>query len=140
MTLSMYQIIRYVVLCSVCVLSSVTLAEDSALEHPRLLLTADGVRHIRASLGRVPLFDRTVEITQREVDAEIVSGIQVPLPVDFSGGYTHERHKRNFLVAEKAGALFQILGDEKYAVYRAWETVLAVLERCQLVAIHVVGV
>jgi hypothetical protein len=117
MTLSMYQIIRYVVLCSVCVLSSVTLAEDSALEHPRLLLTADGVRHIRASLGRVPLFDRTVEITQREVDAEIVSGIQVPLPVDFSGGYTHERHKRNFLVAEKAGALFQILGDEKYAVY-----------------------
>ena len=117
MTLSMYQIIRYVVLCSVCVLSSVTLAEDSTLEHPRLLLTADGVRHIRASLGRVPLFDRTVEITQREVDAEIVSGIQVPLPVDFSGGYTHERHKRNFLVAEKAGALFQILGDEKYAVY-----------------------
>ena len=62
-------------------------------------------------------FDRTVEITKREVDAEMASGIHVPLPVDFSGGYTHERHKRNFFIAEKAGALFQILGDEKYAAY-----------------------
>jgi hypothetical protein len=58
-----------------------------------------------------------VEITKQEVDAEIASGIHVPLPVHFSGGYTHERHKQNFFIAEKAGALFQILGDEKYAAY-----------------------
>jgi hypothetical protein len=37
--------------------------------------------------------------------------------VDFSGGYTHERHKRNFFIAQKAGALYQILDDEKYARY-----------------------
>ena len=117
MTLNMYRISRCVVLCLACFLSGLTLAEDSVVTHPRLLLTADGVEHIRSSLGRVPLFDRTVEITKREVDAEMASGIHVPLPVDFSGGYTHERHKQNFFIAEKAGALFQILGDEKYAAY-----------------------
>jgi hypothetical protein len=116
-TLAMYRIRCFAALCLSCLLSGLTLAEDSVGKHPRLLLTADGVQHIRSSLGRVPLFDRTVEITKREVDAEMASGIHVPLPVDFSGGYTHERHKRNFFIAEKAGALFQILGDEKYAAY-----------------------
>ena len=117
MTLHMYRISRYVLLCLACVLSDLTLADVSAVKHPRLLLTADGVQHIRSSLGEVPLFDSTVEITKLEVDTEIASGIHVPLPVDFSGGYTHERHKQNFLIAEKAGALFQVLGDEKYAAY-----------------------
>ena len=117
MTLRMYRISRYVVLCLACLFPGLTLAEDSAVTHPRLLLTAEGIQDIRSSLGQVPLFDRTVEITKQEVDAEMASGIHVPLPIDFSGGYTHERHKRNFFIAEKAGALFQILGDEKYAAY-----------------------
>ena len=44
-------------------------------------------------------------------------GIDTPIPKDYSGGYTHERHKRNFLVAQQAGALFLVLEDEKYAEY-----------------------
>jgi hypothetical protein len=113
----MSQVRRYVALCIACLLSGFTVAEDYAVQHPRLLLTADGVQHIRSSLGQAPLFDGTVELTKQEVDAEMALGIHVPLPADFSGGYTHERHKRNFFIAEKAGALFQILGDEKYATY-----------------------
>lgn len=108
---------RYVAPWLAFVLFGLTLAEVSAAEHPRLLLTADGVSQIRSHLGRVPLFDQTLELTKEEIDAEIESGVHVPIPADFSGGYTHERHKRNFFVAEKAGALFQILGDEKYARY-----------------------
>ena len=113
----MSQIRHYVALCIACLFSGFTVAEDYSVQHPRLLLTADGVQHIRSSLGQVPLFDGTVELTKQEVDAEMALGIHVPLPADFSGGYTHERHKRNFFIAEKAGALFQILGDEKYATY-----------------------
>ncbi len=85
--------------------------------HPSLALTKEGVEKIRAELGSVPLFDATVARVQAEVDAEIELGIDTPIPKDFSGGYTHERHKRNFLILPKAGALFQILDDEKYAVY-----------------------
>ena len=85
--------------------------------HPNLILTEAGVERIRAELGAVPLFDATVARVKAEVDAEIELGIDTPMPRDFSGGYTHERHKRNFLVLQQAGALFQILEDEKYAVY-----------------------
>ena len=88
-----------------------------AQEHPNLILTKAGVEKVRQNLGQVPLFDATVQSVKREVDAEIALGIDTPIPKDFSGGYTHQRHKLNFQVAQKAGALYQILQDDKYAQY-----------------------
>lgn len=86
-------------------------------EHPSLVLTSAGVAEIKSNLGRVPLFDQTLETVIGEVDKEIANGIEVPVPKDLAGGYTHERHKSNFFIIQKAGVLFQITGDEKYAVY-----------------------
>lgn len=86
-------------------------------EHPSLILTAQGVKDIRALLGNIPIFDNTLKAVQEEVDAEIALGIETPIPVDYSGGYTHVRHKRNMVVLQKAGVLYQILDDEKYAKY-----------------------
>ncbi|MGA9638090.1 heparinase II/III domain-containing protein [Flavobacterium sp.] len=85
--------------------------------HPSLVLTKKGVTEIRAKLGKVPLFDTSLAEAKTEVDAEIALGIITPIPKDFSGGYTHERHKKNFLIIQKAGVLYQILNDKKYAVY-----------------------
>lgn len=94
-------------------------AEQQSLsdKHPSLVLTPVGVAEIKSNLGRVPLFDQTLETVIKEVDAEIAHGIEVPVPKDLAGGYTHERHKSNFFIIQKAGVLFQITGDEKYAVY-----------------------
>lgn len=86
-------------------------------EHPNLILTKSGVDRIRAELGQIPLFDASLRQVREEVDAEIEKGIDTPIPKDYSGGYTHERHKRNFLILQKAGVLYQILQDEKYARY-----------------------
>ncbi|WP_458627957.1 heparinase II/III domain-containing protein [Winogradskyella sp. PC D3.3] len=86
-------------------------------EHPKLILTAQGVKDIRAQLGNIPIFDNTLKAVQEEIDAEIALGIDTPIPVDYSGGYTHVRHKRNMIMMQKAGVLYQILDDEKYAKY-----------------------
>ena len=86
-------------------------------EHPNLILTARGVQDIRAQLGNVPIFDNTLQKVKEEIDAEIALGIDTPIPLDYSGGYTHVRHKRNMVVLQKAGVLYQILDDEKYAKY-----------------------
>ncbi|VXB22846.1 alginate lyase family protein [Maribacter litoralis] len=88
-----------------------------AQEHPSLILTKKGVQKIRAELGNVPLFDATLQQLKEEIDAEINLGIDTPVPKDYSGGYTHERHKRNMVVMQQAGVLYQILEDEKYAEY-----------------------
>nr|WP_072995328.1 alginate lyase family protein [Pseudozobellia thermophila] len=92
-------------------------ANGNSQEHPSLILTKAGVEKIRAELGNIPIFDATLEKVKAEVDAEIALGIDTPIPKDYSGGYTHERHKRNFLILQKAGVLYQILNDEKYAQY-----------------------
>lgn len=91
--------------------------KSSKQEHPSLILTKTGVENIKAQLGTVPLFDETLAKVKAEVDASILNGIEVPIPKDYSGGYTHERHKRNFLILQKAGILYQIFDDEKYASY-----------------------
>lgn len=85
--------------------------------HPNLILTKAGVDDIRNNLGRAPLFDVTLQRAKEVVDAEMALGIDTPIPKDFSGGYTHQRHKRNYAMAQQAGVLFQILEDETYAQY-----------------------
>ncbi|MFY0598902.1 MAG: alginate lyase family protein [Cyclobacteriaceae bacterium] len=91
--------------------------QESKPAHPNLILTVDGVEAIQSNLGTVPLFDKTLEQVISEVDAEIEKGIDVPVPKDLAGGYTHERHKANFFIMQKAGVLFQITQEEKYAIY-----------------------
>lgn len=86
-------------------------------DHPSLILTKQGVADIRANLGNIPIFDETLAATQKEVDSEIENGFDVPIPKDYSGGYTHETHKKNYVLMQKAGALYQILEDDKYAKF-----------------------
>jgi hypothetical protein len=88
-----------------------------AQQHPSLVLSKQGVKEIQLQLGKVPIFDTSLADIKAEVDAEIAFGIEVPVPKDMAGGYTHERHKKNFLILQKAGALYQILNDKKYAIY-----------------------
>lgn len=88
-----------------------------AQKHPQLILTTKGVKSIQSSIGQLPLFDQTVEQVKNQVEDEINKGIEVPVPKDLAGGYTHERHKANFFTMQKAGVLFQITGEEKYAIY-----------------------
>ncbi len=91
--------------------------QGNAQEHPKLILTKAGVEKIRAELGNIPLFDASLAAIKAAVDAEIALGIDTPIPKDYSGGYTHTRHKQNWFTLQKAGVLYQILDDEKYAKY-----------------------
>ena len=94
--------------------SSTEISTSNSQDHPKLILTAQGVKDIRSQLGTIPIFDRTLEAVKAEIDAEIEAGIEVPIPLDYSGGYTHVRHKQNWFALQKAGLLYQILDDEKY--------------------------
>lgn len=96
-----------------------TLAINTLLaqSHPKLILTQKGVQIIQDSFDKAPLFKQVLEETIAEVDAEILAGIDVPIPKDMAGGYTHERHKRNWFMMQKAGVLFQITEQAKYGIY-----------------------
>jgi len=97
--------------------NEVVTSDESQSGHPSLVLTQDGVKKIRENLGSIPIFDKSLAEAKAVVDAEIELGIDTPTPKDYSGGYTHVRHKQNMIVLQKAGVLYQILDDEKYAKY-----------------------
>ena len=96
---------------------SSTVKVDENGQHPNLILTKQSVADIKSKLGTIPVFDKTLEKSKLEVDAAIEKGIDVPIPKDMAGGYTHTQHKLNYANMQKAGVLFQLLGDEKYAIY-----------------------
>jgi len=97
--------------------SETPMEASNASSHPSLILTNQGVKDIRANLGNVPIFDQTLAAAKEEIDAEIKNGFDVPVPKDYSGGYSHETHKRNYILMQKAGVLYQILEDETYAKF-----------------------
>ena len=88
-------------------------AVSRSAEHPNLIMTKAGIEKIRTELGNVPLFDASVKAIQEQVDAEIAMGIDTPIPRDFSGGYTHERHKQNFFTMKKCGRPFPDIAGRK---------------------------
>ena len=89
----------------------------NAQTHPKLVLTKKGVSDIRSNINKLPLLSKSLMEAIKEVDADMASGIDVPVPKDMAGGYTHERHKKNYLTLQKAGLIFQITGDQKYAAF-----------------------
>ena len=51
------------------------------------------------------------------VDEAIVKPIDVPVPHDAAGGYTHEQHKNNYYLMYYAGFLWNDTGDKRYAEF-----------------------
>jgi hypothetical protein len=84
-------------------------------EHPRLLLTPQQVRHIRAGLDAAPGFTASLAATRQRVDAYFRTMPDVPVPQDPGGGYTHEQHKKNGIAIHDAGILYQLTGEASYA-------------------------
>lgn len=105
--------------CLVLVLTSCkeTEVERELDSHPRLVATAKGMELIKSNLGKYPLIDNSIKEVQDFVDPELELEKDFPFPKDPSGGYTHEKHKRNYLTMYGAGMLYQILNDEKYSNY-----------------------
>ena len=52
-----------------------------------------------------PLFAAEIDRARRGVDASIKAGINVPVPKDPGGGFTHEQHKRNYRIIFEGGQL-----------------------------------
>jgi oligo-alginate lyase len=85
-------------------------------QRPRVVISAADIHSMRDALGKVPLFDRAYAEAKETVDRALTRPIEVPVPKD-AGGYTHEKHKQNYVEMQLAGILFQVTQDTRYAVF-----------------------
>lgn len=104
---------------SVLVLAALCLSSMavSAKSHPTLVINADDVVAMKAAIHQQGKFKDAYLANKTWVDQQLQQVITVPVPKDGGGGYTHERHKKNYKVMYDAGVIYQLTGKEKYADY-----------------------
>ena len=93
--------------------TQLAIAKDS----PNLVITGADVQNMRAAIKNEGQFKRTFIASKASVDQQLAQTITVPQPKDGGGGYTHERHKKNYKLMYDAGIIYQLTQDEKYADY-----------------------
>ena len=106
----------YKVLTVICIYLSSTINLFGGNQHPNLLINNNDIQEIKASLGKYPVFDKAYQKVKDMVDKALTFPMDVPVPAD-AGGYTHERHKKNYTEMQAAGILFSITEDVKYSSF-----------------------
>lgn len=80
-----------------------------------VLVSAQKFADVARDGMKYPLFASEITRMRAEVDGYIRAGVNVPVPKDAGGGFTHEQHKRNYRAIYGAGLLYRLTGEKRYA-------------------------
>lgn len=84
-------------------------------QHPVTFFTKAEAAAVKKDLNKYPLLSASFNDIKKEVDASVDKEIDVPVPKDAGGGYTHDRHKANYMLMFNSSVLYNLTGDAKYA-------------------------
>jgi hypothetical protein len=111
-------VILIILTSSVAVLAqSGTFNQNAKIQHPCLILKKNDIPAIRNGISKNATLLNSFQISKCLADKAIEAGIKVPVPKDPGGGYTHEQHRQNYASMYNAALVYQLTGDEKYAVF-----------------------
>ncbi|GAB3035166.1 heparinase II/III domain-containing protein [Bowmanella dokdonensis] len=85
--------------------------------HPNLVITQTDVIAMRNAVTEPGSFTTAYYALKARVDQQMPFPVIVPVPKDGGGGYTHERHKKNYQLMYNAGIVYQLSQDKAYAHY-----------------------
>jgi oligo-alginate lyase len=85
--------------------------------HPNLLITPTDIQLINKELGKYPAFDKAYNDLKKQADKALSETMDVPIPKDPAGAYTHERHTKNYKALYAVGMVYATTKDKKYAEY-----------------------
>jgi oligo-alginate lyase len=87
----------------------------NAQQHPVTFLTATEAAEVKKGLTVYPVLTASYNNIKSDVDSYLGKDVDVPVPKDPAGGYTHDRHKANYTLMFNSGVLYNLTGDAKYA-------------------------
>ncbi|WP_445428106.1 heparinase II/III domain-containing protein [Alishewanella sp. HL-SH05] len=85
--------------------------------HPNLVITPAHVSEMRKAISKPGRFSKAYSDLKSQVDLQLTQPINVPVPKDGGGGFTHEQHKKNYQLMYNAGIIYQLSQDKTYANY-----------------------
>ncbi len=83
-------------------------------EFPKLNITAGQISEILAAGDLGVTFTESLASAKELVEASMSQGVNVPIPADAGGGFTHEQHKRNYQAVYLSGLMFQLTREQRY--------------------------
>ncbi|MHA7057551.1 alginate lyase family protein [Aquimarina sp. M1] len=86
-------------------------------KNPILSLSPSAANEIKELLDAYNILKKSFEQYKQKADKAIKNTIEVPNPKDPGGGYTHEKHKRNYGEMYAAGITYSITRDPVYAQF-----------------------
>ncbi|MBC7721036.1 MAG: alginate lyase family protein [Pedobacter sp.] len=86
-----------------------------AQQHPITYVTKADIGFVKDGLAKKGLLQTSFTAIKNSVDEWVGKDIDVPFPKDPAGGYTHEKHKANYILMFNSGMMYQLTGDVKYA-------------------------
>ena len=98
-------------------LSIVTSKNNVAETHPSLMMNADDIKRMQIEIKKPGSFQKEFLNKRHAIDKQLSADINVPIPIDAGGGYTHGVHVNNSRTMYDAGILFQITNEKQYAKY-----------------------
>lgn len=87
----------------------------SYAQHPISFFTEAEALEVKTNLAKYPLLTRSYNEIKKQTDEYIGKDVDVPVPKDPAGGYTHDRHKANYTLMFNSGVLYNLTNDNKYA-------------------------
>jgi hypothetical protein len=85
-------------------------------QHPITFFTKAEAAAVKSSLDKYPVLSQSYQEIKKDVDAYIGKDVDVPFPKDPAGGYTHDKHKANYTLMFNSGVLYNLTGNENYAL------------------------
>lgn len=89
----------------------------AAATSPNLVVNASDIENMRLAINQEGTFKNAFLTKQTQITKQISQPIVVPVPKDGGGGYTHERHKKNYQLMYDAGIMYQLTQQKHYAKY-----------------------
>lgn len=84
-------------------------------QHPITYFTKAEAAEVSKNIGAFPLLTKSYHDIKSMVDGLAGTDVDVPFPKDPAGGYTHDKHKSNYMLMFHSGMLYNITGEVKYA-------------------------
>ncbi|MEI8058758.1 MAG: heparinase II/III family protein [Ferruginibacter sp.] len=86
-----------------------------AQQHPITFFTKSEADEVKRSIATFPVLSQSYNDIKKQVDEYVGKDVDVPFPKDPAGGYTHDKHKANYMLMFNSGILYNLTGDIKYA-------------------------
>src|SRR5258708_20317154 len=86
----------------------------SVAQHPATFFTKTEAVELKKGITKYPLLTQSYNEIKSQVDEWLNKDVDVPLPKDPAGGYTHEKHKANYTLMFNSVILYNITGDIRY--------------------------